>query len=521
MEQRRLLLAVALSVLLLIAYQELVVRRYQEPGMPPGSPVAGEQAAPPQARKPSAPEPKMAGELAAPVGEGGVIVETDLVRAVITPVGGRLAEFELKKYRRDVGPDSEPLSLLRKGPIPILPLALRLGNRGSDASWIYRPDREALTLRGDERGEVRLVAESPGGLRVEKRFTFAGNSYLFEVATVVSGAEQPPSIELLLTPPPEKLSGPEHDQPIALVNRRLVPVEKIKEEPVSPVGVVWAGFATPFFLAAAVPPAGAAEVSTVTVDGIPLLSIETPVRDGQAAFAVYVGPKEQASLAQAGHGLDRALDFGWFWFVAIPLLHALRALHSVFGNYGVAIIVLTTLIKVATIPLTQATFRNMREMQKIQPQMQKLRERFKGDQTALQKEMMELYRRHRVNPFSGCIPMLLQIPIFVGLYNALSSAIELRHAPFAFWINDLSAPDRLMIGGIGVPVLTLLMGATMFLQQWMTPQQGDPTQQRMMMFMPLIFTFMFVNFPAGLVLYWLVNNVLSIAQQYWMLRSAS
>jgi YidC/Oxa1 family membrane protein insertase len=181
--------------------------------------------------------------------------------------------------------------------------------------------------------------------------------------------------------------------------------------------------------------------------------------------------------------------------------------------------VLTAFVKVVTAPLTRKTFRNMREMQKIQPQMAKLRERFKDDQTALQKEMMELYRRHRVNPFSGCLPMVLQIPIFIGLYNALSHAIELRHAPFMLWINDLSAPDRLMIGSVPVPVLTLLMGASMFLQQWLTPQQGDPTQQRMMMFMPLVFTFMFINFPAGLVLYWLVNNVLTIAQQYWMMRS--
>jgi YidC/Oxa1 family membrane protein insertase len=152
--------------------------------------------------------------------------------------------------------------------------------------------------------------------------------------------------------------------------------------------------------------------------------------------------------------------------------------------------------------------------------MTKLRERYKDDPATLQKEMMELYRRHRVNPFSGCVPMLLQLPIFVGLYNTLSSAIELRHAPFALWVRDLSAPDRLMMAGTGVPVLTLLMGGTMLLQQWITPAQGDPTQQRAMMFMPLVFTFMFINLPSGLVLYWLVNNVLTIAQQYWMLRTS-
>ena len=204
----------------------------------------------------------------------------------------------------------------------------------------------------------------------------------------------------------------------------------------------------------------------------------------------------------------------------MPLLHALRFLNRVFGNYGIAIILLTTAVKILTIPLTQTSFKNMRAMQKLQPEMTKLREKFKDDPTAMQKEMMELYRRHRVNPLSGCLPMVLQIPIFIGLYNSLSGAIELRHAPFALWIRDLSSPDRLMVAGVGIPVLTLLMGATMLIQQWLTPQQGDPTQQRVMMFMPLIFTFMFINLPSGLVLYWLVNNVLTIAQQYWMLRSS-
>jgi YidC/Oxa1 family membrane protein insertase len=151
--------------------------------------------------------------------------------------------------------------------------------------------------------------------------------------------------------------------------------------------------------------------------------------------------------------------------------------------------------------------------------MTRLRERYKDDQGALQKEMMELYKRHQVNPLSGCLPMILQMPIFVGLYNALNHSIELRHAPFMLWINDLSSPDKLPIAGFHVPVLTIVMGLSMLVQQRMTPQQGDPMQQRMMMIMPVMFTFMFINFPAGLVLYWLVNNLLSIAQQYFMLRA--
>jgi YidC/Oxa1 family membrane protein insertase len=283
----------------------------------------------------------------------------------------------------------------------------------------------------------------------------------------------------------------------------------------------WTGFGVQYFLAAVVPLPSPAPASLTTIDGLPIAQVDNPIAQGEAKFAVFMGPKDHEILVRAGLGLDRALDFGWFWFVAVPLLQGLKLLHALTGNWGIAIILLTTLVKVATIPLTQTTFKNMREMQRIQPQIQKLRERFKDDQVALQKETMELYRRHHVNPLSGCLPMVLQLPIFVGLYNALQYAIELRHAPFGFWINDLSAPDRLMVGGVGVPVLTILMGCSMFLQQWLTPQQGDPVQQRMMMIMPVIFTFMFINFPAGLVLYWLVNNILTIGQQYWMMRRAA
>jgi YidC/Oxa1 family membrane protein insertase len=177
-------------------------------------------------------------------------------------------------------------------------------------------------------------------------------------------------------------------------------------------------------------------------------------------------------------------------------------------------------IKILFIPLTQKSLKSMREMQKLQPEMAKLRERYKDKPEEMNKQVIELYRRHKVNPLGGCLPMVLQIPVFIGLYQALLNAVELRHAPFVGWIEDLSAPDRLGAWNLpfveppGVPILTLLMGASMFLQQWMTPSGADPAQQRMMLIMPVIFTFMFINFPSGLTLYWLVNNVLTIAQQY-------
>jgi YidC/Oxa1 family membrane protein insertase len=224
-------------------------------------------------------------------------------------------------------------------------------------------------------------------------------------------------------------------------------------------------------------------------------------------------------LKSLERGLERSIDFGYFSVVSMPLLYLLRFSHWFTGSYGLDIMLLTVLIKLLTAPLTHKSYASMKQMQKLQPQMERLKEKFKDDREKLNKEIMELYRRNKVNPLGGCLPMVLQIPVFIALYNALLTPIELRHAPF-MWIKDLSRPDweslPVNIAGwsVGFPVLTILMGASMFIQQWMTPSAGDPNQRRMMMLMPIMFTVMFVNFPSGLTIYWLVNNVLSIAQQY-------
>jgi YidC/Oxa1 family membrane protein insertase len=204
-----------------------------------------------------------------------------------------------------------------------------------------------------------------------------------------------------------------------------------------------------------------------------------------------------------------------------PLLKLLHLFHGFVGNWGLAIILLTIVIKIVFWPLSHKSYKSMNQMKKIQPLMAKVREQYKDDRQKMNEEMMRLYKTYKVNPAGGCLPMLLQIPVFLGLYQALLGAIELRHAPFIahvpftdlIWLADLSAKDPFYV----TPVI---MGATMFLQQKMTPSPGDPTQAKMMLFMPVIFTFLFLNFPAGLVVYWLVNNVLSIAQQWMMLRKA-
>jgi YidC/Oxa1 family membrane protein insertase len=241
-------------------------------------------------------------------------------------------------------------------------------------------------------------------------------------------------------------------------------------------------------------------------------------------YELYFGPKSMTHLRSVGHDLEKAIDFGTFDILAKPCLWILNFIYSVVPNYGVAIIILTILTKVLLWPLGTKSYKSMSQMKKMQPLIAEIREKYKDDRKKMNEAVMGLHKTYGINPLGGCLPMIVQIPFFFALYRMLDQAIELRHAPFFGWINDLSAPDRLfhfnfaipfMEPPYGIPVLTLVMGATMLWQQKMTPATGDPTQAKMMMLMPVVFTFIFINFSSGLVLYWLVNNVLSIGQQMY------
>ncbi len=234
------------------------------------------------------------------------------------------------------------------------------------------------------------------------------------------------------------------------------------------------------------------------------------------SYLFYAGPKDYELLRSLDNGLERAINFGFFGFLGKPMFFILKAIYGVVRSYGVAIILLTTLIKILFIPLTHKQHKSMEDMQKIQPEISAIRERYKGDTENMNRQIMDLYKKHKVNPAAGCLPLLIQIPVFFALYNVLLSAIELRQAPFLY-IKDLSAADALFghVGGFAVGPLPLLMGASMYLQQKMMPTTMDPKQTKIFQYMPVIFTFMFLNFPSGLVLYWLVNNVLTILQQIY------
>jgi YidC/Oxa1 family membrane protein insertase len=524
MEQGRVWLAILLSIGLFVAYDYFVIRPYREAVNNP----VGSTTLPPRT-PPSVPPPDVASQTpqsaAAPVESGEPIpVETELFRATIDSLGGRLRSFELKRYRARVDTDSPGLNLVAGEGLPILPLTLEIAGRGTDAGVQYATDKTSLVLEGDATGTIILSGVLPGDTRILKTFAFKGSSYDFGLDVAFPSGKTPgtETVGVVVTPIVEDVAASgahrsrDVEKALAFADGKLIeqPLTKVQQATTQLTGALWAGYGSRYFVSLVVSDQVSKSVAMGPMNGLGIVRIDEEATNGVARYRVLIGPKDPHVLEAAGDHLDRALDFGWFWFIAIPLLHLLRIFDRVFGNYGVSIIVLTLLIKMVTIPLTRAQYRSMQKMQQIQPHLERLRERYKDDSTAMQREMMELYRKHGVNPFSGCVPMLLQIPIFVGLYNALLNAIELRHAPFVGWINDLSAPDRLMVGGVGIPVLVILMGVSMLAQQWMTPAQGDPTQRRMMMFMPVIFTVMFLNFPSGLVLYWLVNNVISIGQQY-------
>jgi YidC/Oxa1 family membrane protein insertase len=277
-------------------------------------------------------------------------------------------------------------------------------------------------------------------------------------------------------------------------------------------GLTWAAFSDQYFLSAIVgntPAPG--RVGKVKIGDQELFVAQLSAPSGSAAFSVYAGPKDYRLLKELGHDLHRTVDLGFFSFLAQPLLWLLRQLNSLLNNWGLSIIALTLLLKAAFLPLTKASFTSMKAMQEIAPEIKALRERI-SDSTQLNQEMIALYKRRGVNPLGGCFPVLIQIPVFLGLYNALLHTIELRHAPFALWIHDLSAPEWLSLGFISVPVLVILMTALMVIQQALTPSP-DPTQKKMMMIMSLAFSFIFINFPAGLTLYWLINSLISVIQQ--------
>jgi YidC/Oxa1 family membrane protein insertase len=496
----------------------------------------------------AAPAPSAAPSVAAPAKPGrDITVRTDLFTAVFSENGAALKSLVLNRYRENVKKDSPGKEVVTNNPEEGYPLKFSWGDMVG-ADLFYQAETASLDLRGETKTATLLMrADAGDGITVERRYSFDKDSYLFSVDIAVKNTgnhpvQGIPSLEQI-NAPFERGNNPADrflfKGPIAFINgKRLeVPAKEFAGGPKTEQGSIeWAGYEGNYFLRAVLPQE--VDASSFTMSGNDKLTttslagkLETiaPGAEKTYSYKVFYGPKNVRELHAIGHNLEYSVDFGWYDVIARPmLLWLLIPVYSVVRNYGVAIILVTILFKLLLWPISQKGLKSMKNMQKLQPKMAKLKEKYKGDPTRLNQEMMNLYKTYKVNPMGGCLPILVQIPIFFALYKVLMQSIELRHAPFMLWINDLSAPDRLplwfnipdigpFIGG-GLPVLTLLMGASMWYQQKITPTTADPTQAKIMMFMPVLFTFMFLNFPAGLVLYWLVNNLLSIVQQKLILR---
>lgn len=389
----------------------------------------------------------------------------------------------------------------------------------------------------DQTVEIPFTWVSPNGVTVEKRYTFSPDSYLIGLdMTILNESEhaiQDRGRLSLLNGIPEDTNQYGFEGPSAMINETLeqIKIDSLEDKNIYTGTIGWMALQDRYFMTSIIPKEPTDARMALTVIGPKLLAARweqpefmiAPLQRKTVSVDLYFGPKKISILKSFDNGLEKAVNFGWFDFIARPCLWIMNTIYKAVPNYGLAIIILTILIKAILWPLGQKSYKSMAQMKRMQPLMAEIREKHKNDKRKMNEEVMALYRTYKVNPMGGCLPMVAQIPVFFAFYRMLYEAIELRHAPFMGWINDLSAPDRLFDLGVsipfmeppyGIPVLTIIMGGTMFLQQKMQPPMGDPTQAKMMMFMPIIFTVIFINFSSGLVLYWLVNNILSISQQY-------
>ena len=455
-----------------------------------------------------------------------ITVDTGLYTAVFSSRGGALKSMTLKKYREQNSPASSLVVLDNNTDPALLNFSTRATGFNLSDSATYAADVETVKISGKENGQLVFTYISGQGFTVRKVYTFAADSYGIKLDTQVLNNSAAPlvgTIQQVMTYPAEpKVKDNRFDTAGSyLYADNALQANKVKDVATASKkydkNVLWAGFADKYFLSAIL----AEKNSIASVElkknaaGFMESIVSAPqvtVNPGQSVTVtqrLFVGPKDIDILKAQGNELVQSLDLGWFTALAKPLLYTLKFFYGYVGNYGIAIIIMTIILKVLFFPLTHKSYKSMKDMQKIQPKMAALKEKYKDDRDAMNKAVMELYRDHKVNPLGGCLPMVVQIPVFFALYKALMFSIELRHAPFLLWVTDLSDKDPYYV----TPVI---MGITMFIQQKMTPSQMDPIQQKMMLALPVVFTFMFLSFPSGLVLYWLVNNVLTIGQQMYI-----
>jgi YidC/Oxa1 family membrane protein insertase len=545
LDTNRLFISIVIVLGILFLYQELLQWRYpdlygpkskqaQEAGKASGSAKPHMAAIP----MPMAPLPESNA-----VAKGGmklgeltkapartIKVDTNYYEALFTGYGGRLESFKLKKFKQTSQPNSPDYQLIRsRDRLPMGVLISSAGKTTDDADVIYTTEApSAVEATIDHPATLTFIGKTSDGFSVQKTFTFTDSSYVFNLSIKVNGESgiHLSGIGLTMSQPLSELSG-YRDYPTLQsdVNGKALSIgEKQLQKGTKALSgnITYAGFGDRYFLSAFLPTDPSHGMLAMEYRGSEAdANLLFPVV-GAVTSQVYMGPKELQTLESVNPALSKALDMGFWGVIAIPFLRLLKLFYQIAPNYGVAIILLTVVVRLLTLPMSIKGQRSMMKMQRLQPQVERIRERYKNEQDKLHHEMMELYKRNHVNPLGGCLPMVIQFPVFIGLYEALLNAVELRNAPFIGWIRDLAAPDCLPIPGLtvpftdlhGIPVLVILMALTAFVQQWISPRNPDPSQQKMMMYMPVVFSVIFIELPAGLSLYYFFSNLLGVVQQF-------
>lgn len=532
--EKRLLLAIVLSFLVLFLYQALFVKKQPPPEPSPEmvTEVKKKPALPPPMEKaPQTPqEPAEAVEFQPVSGEreDQIFVNTSLYRGVWSNKGGVLKSWRLKEYKDSDGEDLELVSA-RSEEIEIYPFFLKSDDPGFDRminSSLYNSSSRTLELTNGQSGILRFEYADDQGTRVEKIMTFQDGLYGFGIQINVWKNGQKIESDVLWGP---SLGNPTLEEQkkrfggssgIAVhYGEKFVHIDERKYKPEQSVFpkeyfIKWAGYQDQYFTALYVTSPQESQVMFFKEDIGEKSYFFLSANSVQEA---YIGPKRHDDLAKFGHNSTKIIKYGFFGMIAEILYQAIKTIHNAVPNWGFSIIILTIIIKIIFFPLTYSSTKSMAKMQELQPKIKALKAKYKkakqdiGQRRKMNEETMALYKEHGVNPAGGCLPMLIQMPIFWGFFRLLVVSIEFRHSPFMLWINDLSVKDPYY-------VTPILMGITQYISQKMTPTSADPTQQRMMLIMPVIMTIFFMNFQSGLVLYWLTNNILQIGQQYIMNR---
>lgn len=532
--EKRVLLAVSLSFVVLFIYQALIVRREPPAGQRPSkvtTPATPPSTATAPPAAPAEPSPVQATPLVSDPAARDIVVETPDVRAVFTSRGAELKEWRLKRFLDEAG---RPLDLVPAGLPADAPRPFALSVEDASTTRLlrearYEPSVDRLDV-GSQPVGLTFEYRDEGGLSVRKAFGFdlRKSPYVVTFTAAVERGGQAINPTVHWGPglgAPDYGSSGYFQKPQAIFYRdgkiSRLGGSDLTEQPVHEGRFAFAGVDDQYFISAAVQPDVAARVEyrpvSITRQGASapsdLVAYSARFERPPSNVPFFFGPKEFDTLAAVHRDLVRAINFGIFSWLCVPLLRSLKWIYGYVGNYGWAIVILTVMINAMMFPLRHKSVVSMRKMQELQPEVKAIQDRYsklKTTDPARQKmnvELMNLYRERGVNPASGCIPMLLTLPVLFAFYSLLSQAVEIRGAPFVFWIRDLSAHDPWY-------VTPLLMGGTMVWQQSMTPMSGDPMQQKMMMFMPIVFTAMFLWAPSGLVLYWTISNVWGIGQQY-------